>query len=168
MSVLANALAATLALAAAADTGKGWQLQPADGSHGEVLTFKADGEISYRFECTANAVVVTQVGNTTLTERRNGRAIDDGPDAGMADGAATMAIFGGKGDLRFQPAEAVKNPAGGWDITIRLPKDDKQLKAIAKSERLSLFSTGYAIEVVMSSGARAKWTDFMKRCQAVG
>ena len=70
----------------------------------------------------------------------------------------------GKGDPQFVPAEAVKNPAGGWNLTIRLPKNDKQLKAIEKSAMMSLFTTGYTMAVQMDGAARAKWNDFMQRC----
>ncbi len=30
---------------------------------------------------------------------------------------------------------------------------------------MSLFTTGYTMAVVMDGAARAKWNDFMRRCQ---
>lgn len=77
-----------------------------------------------------------------------------------------MALFAGKGDPEFRPGAAVKNPAAGWDITIRLPKNDKQLQAMAKTEMMSLFTTGYAMAVAMDADARTKWSDFLHQCRA--
>lgn len=49
--------------------------------------------------------------------------------------------------------------------TIRLPKSDKQIRAVGKAEMMSLFTTGYTMAVVMDGAAREKWNDFMRRCQ---
>ena len=165
--IKALGVAAMLALTAQADPG-GWQLHPADGAHGVALTLNASSTVSYRFECAPGEVIVTETGVTKLLDLRSGQPIGDGPDAVMPPGAAVMAVFGGKGDPDFQPAQAAKNPAGGWDLTIRLAKDDKQLKAVGKSEMMSLFTTGETIAVVMNAADRAAWNDFMKRCQGAG
>ncbi|QNA84171.1 hypothetical protein G4G27_09375 [Sphingomonas sp. So64.6b] len=154
-----------LALAARAEAID-WQLHPAEGGRGVVLTFDAGQRVSYRFECTVNDVIVTQKGVTKLMDLKNGQTVGDDAQAVMSPGAAMMALFGGKGDPRFIPADAVKNPAGGWDLTIHLLKGDKQLTAIGKSEMMSLFTTGYTTAVVMDATARAKWSDFMQRCEA--
>ncbi len=83
----------------------------------------------------------------------------------MPEGAAMMALYAGKGDPQFMPAEAVKNPAGGWDLTIRLHKSDKQIQAVSKSVMMSLFTTGYTMAVAMNASSRTTWVRFMQRCQ---
>jgi hypothetical protein len=157
--------AALLALAAQVDAAD-WQLQPAQTGHGPTLTYGSGGVLSYRFECTANEVIVTETGVTKLIDLKSGQPIGDGAQAVMPAGAAVMALFTGKGDPEFLPAEAAKNAAGGWDLTIRLPKDDKRLKAVGKSDAMSLFTTGYTVAIQMDAAARAKWNDFLQRCKA--
>lgn len=143
-----------------------WQLHPADRSHGVALTFSTGHSPSYRFECAANQVMVTETGVTKLMDVRADKAVGDDAGAVMSPGAAMMAVYSGKGDSQFVPAEAVKNPAGGWDLTIRLPKNDKQLKAMVKSDTMSLFTTGETMAVTMDASAHAKWNAFMQRCNA--
>jgi hypothetical protein len=157
-------LAAMLAVSAPAQS-TGWQLQPQMGAHGPVLTFNAGDPVSYRFECAPDDVIVTETGVTKLLDLKTGQPIGDDAQAVMPTGAAMMALFSGKGDPQFFPAEAVKNAAGGWDLTIRLPKGDKQIKAVGKAEMMSLFTTGYTTAVAMDGTARARWNDFVQRCQ---
>lgn len=157
-------LAALLAASGPAQS-TGWQLQPQESGHGPVLTFNAGDPVSYRFECTSNDVIVTETGVTKLIDLKTGQPIGDDAQAVMPTGAAMMALFGGKGDPQFIPAEGVKNAVSGWDLTIRLPKSDKQIKAVGKAEMVSLFTTGYTMAVAMDGAARAKWNDFMQRCQ---
>lgn len=158
-------IAIMLAMSARADAAD-WQLKPAEGSHGVVLTFGAGEAVSYRFECAPSEVIIMETGVTKLLDVKTGSTIGDDANATMPPGAAMMAVFGGKGDPQFVPAEAVKNPAGGWNLTIRLPKNDKQLKAVGKSEMMSLFTTGYTMAVAMDGASRATWNDFMQRCNA--
>ncbi|MCY7280461.1 MAG: hypothetical protein LH610_06105 [Sphingomonas bacterium] len=156
-------LSVILAMSAQAEAAD-WQLQPAAGSGGAVLTFGYGDVVSYRFECAANEVIVTETGVTKLLDVKTGSFIGDDSNAVMPAGAALMALFSGKGDPQFVPASAVKNPAGGWNLTIRLAKNDKQLKAIGKSKMMSLFTTGYTMAVAMDGAARAKWSRFMQDC----
>jgi hypothetical protein len=144
-----------------------WALQAGGGS-ALVLTYGAGERVSYRFECAPKEVIITETGVTELLDLNSGNKIGDDANAVMPDGAAMMALFSGKGEPKFIPGSAVKNQAGGWDVTIRLPKNDKQLKAMAKSDMMSLFTTGYTMAVAMDSDARAKWNDFILRCNAVG
>jgi len=164
--LLALAITGAAAMPAQAATTRGWQLAPATAEHGLVLTYGVDGPVSYRFECTAKDIVVTETGVTKLLDIKAGTQVGDGPDAVMPQGSALLAVYGGKGNPQFKPAEAVKNPAGGWDLSIRLPKDDKQLKAVGKSEMMSLFTTGYTMAVVMTADDRATWNSFLKQCNA--
>lgn len=157
-------LGTMLVMSASAQAAE-WQLQPAESNRGAVLTFGAGEPVSYRFECTPTELIVTETGVTKLTDLKTSKPIGDDAQAAMPDGGAMMALFGGKGEPQFMPAEATKNPAGGWDLTIRLSKADKQIKAVSKSEMMSLFTTGYTMAVAMDPASRAKWREFMQRCQ---
>jgi hypothetical protein len=159
------AIAAMLALSARAEAGE-WKLQPADGNRGVTLTLETGTAVSFRFECTATDVIVTETGVTRLLDLKTRKIVGDDAQAVMPPGAAMMGILADKAGPQFVPAVAVKNPAGGWDLTIRLGKGDKHLKAIGKSEMMSLFTTGYTVGVPMDDAARAQWSDFMKRCAA--
>jgi len=163
----ARAICLVLALAAAVPASveaAGWRLHVAEAGRPLTLTFASGEPVSYRFECAPDAVVVTETGVTKLLDLRTGKPIGDDAQAAMPEGAAMMALFRGKGDPQFVPARAAKNPAGGWDLTIRLAKDDKQLKAIGKSDMMSLFTTGYTMAVPLDAAARATWNDFLARC----
>lgn len=152
-----------LAMSARAEAGD-WKLQPADGHRGAVLTLETGTPVSFRFECAATDVIVTETGVTKLLDLKTGKTIGDDAQAVMPPGAAMMGVLAEKAGPQFIPAEAVRNPAGGWDLTIRLGKSDKHLKAIGKSDVMSLFTTGYTMAVTMDDAARAQWNDFMKRC----
>jgi hypothetical protein len=159
-------LVLALALSARADAAD-WRLEPAAGQHGAVLTV-GSGRLSYRFECAGKAVIVTETGVTRLMDLKTGKPVGDDARAVMPPGAAIMALFVGKGEPDFRPAEAAQNPAGGWDLTIRLPLDDRQLKAVARSEMISLFTTGETAVVPMDDAARTRWHDFLQSCKAAG
>jgi hypothetical protein len=141
----------------------GWRLSPPANGQGPLLVLQAE-QVSYRFACTASDVTVTETGVTKLMDLKTGAAIGDDAAAVMPPGAAVMALYSGKGDPRFRPAEAVKNPAGGWDLTIHVAKDDKQLTTMAKSDMMSLFTTGYTMAVQMDGAARDQWRTFMAQC----
>jgi hypothetical protein len=164
--VLALVLGAVVSTATQAAGASGWDLRAAADGRPLTLTYAAGQPLSYRFECASDAVVVTETGVTKLLDLRTGKPVGDDAQAVMPDGAALMALFGGKGDPQFLPAQAVKNPAGGWDLTIRLAKSDRQLKAIGKSDMMSLFTTGETTAVPMDPAARAAWNDFLARCAA--
>ncbi|MEA3061674.1 MAG: hypothetical protein QOJ94_1455 [Sphingomonadales bacterium] len=163
--VLACVLAAVVSTAAEAAGAAGWDLQAAAEGRPLTLTYGAGQPLSYRFECAPDAVIVTETGVTKLLDLKTNKPVDDA-QATIPEGAALMALFGGKGDPQFLPAQAVKNPAGGWDLTIRLAKGDKQLKAVGKSDMVSLFTTGETAAVPMDPAARAAWNDFLARCAA--
>ncbi len=64
------------------------------------------------------------------------------------------------------PATAVGNPAKGWDLTIRMAKSDKRLNALAKTDMLSLFTTGYTAAVTLGAAEKKMFADFLSRCRA--
>lgn len=169
MPAIGTTLVITAVLASALQThGGGWTLQPAADGHGALLTLGLGEGLSYRFECAADAVIITETGVTKLLDLKTGKPIGDEAGDAMPDGAAVMALFAGKGDPQFVPAHAVHNPVKGWDLTIRLPKGDKQLKAMQKAEMMSLFTTGYTAAVEMGDDARGKWKAFVQACPAAG
>ncbi len=159
-------LALTISISVPATAGE-WKLHDGGEGNGLVLTYGSDEPVSYRFECTSDAILVTETGVIELMDFATGDEVDDGA-ALLPSGAAMMAIYSGKGEPEFLPAKAVKNPRGGWDLTLRLPKDDKQLKALGTSEMMSLFTSGYTMAVAMDGNSRASWKDFMRRCKAIG
>lgn len=144
-----------------------WILDPSGNDHGERLIYESGGQVSYRFECEKDAIAITEMGVTELLDFKTNAKVGDGPDAIMPDGAALMALYGGKGTPAFQPATAVKNPSGGWNLTIRLSKNDKQLRAVGSSTMMSLFTTGYTTAVAMDDTTRATWNSFVKRCKGL-
>ncbi|WP_133064338.1 hypothetical protein [Sandarakinorhabdus cyanobacteriorum] len=152
-----------MALPAGAQAGD-WQVVATSDDRRALLTYAAGEAVSYSFACTPTEVIVTQTGVTKLLDLRTGAPIGDDAKAIMPEGAALMALFSGKGEPQFLPAEAAKNPVTGWDLTIRLPLADKQIKAAAKSQMLSLFTTGYTMAVPMDAAARAKWSEFLQKC----
>ncbi|MES2498174.1 MAG: hypothetical protein V4618_18810 [Pseudomonadota bacterium] len=155
------------ATAANADAS-GWQLHAADETQHLRLSYGLGEQVSYLFDCSAKEVIITETGVTKLLDLKTGAAIGDEAGAVMPAGAAMMALFSGKGEPEFAPAEATKNPAGGWDLTMRLPKDDKRLKAMGKGAMISLFTTGYTMSVPLSDDDRAMWKEFVQRCTAAG
>lgn len=165
--ILQALLGASMMAAPAVAMEPGWMLRAATSDLGEQFIYESGSQISYQFLCEADAIAITETGVTDLLDLRTNVKIGDGPDAHMPEGAALMALFGGKGTPDFRPATAIKNPSGGWDLTIRLKKSDKQLRAIGSSDMISLFTTGYTAAVAIDSTTKAKWKDFLKRCQSV-
>ena len=141
-----------------------WQLVATSGDRLATLTYAVGEPVSYSFACTPTEVIVTQTGVTQLLDLTTGTPVGDDAQATMPEGAALMALFFGKGEPQFLPAEAAKNLAKGWDLTIRVPLTDKQIKAAAKSQMLSLFTTGYTIAVPMDAASRTKWSEFLQQC----
>ena len=143
-----------------------WSLRPAVGNIGEQLVFDSGAQVTYVFTCEPTDIAVTQTGVTDILDMNTNSKVGDGPDAKMPEGAALMALFGGKGSPDFQPASATKNPNKGWDLTIHLAKNDKQLRAISSSDMISLFTTGYTEAVEVDGQTRDIWKGFLKRCQS--
>jgi len=158
--------ALAVVVAAAPASAENWTAVGASDGHGERLSLAVDPARSYIFECAPEAVVITETGVTDLLDVRTGTKVGDGPGSTMSPGASVMALFTGKGSPDFVPATAVANPAKGWDMTIRLAKSDKQLNALAKTDMLSLFTTGFTAAVSLSVADRKLFGDFLARCRA--
>ena len=78
------------------------------------MTLEIDPTRAYIFECAPDAVVITYTGATDLLDTRNDGKVGDLPGSAMPEGAAMMALYTGKGDPNFLPAQYAPNPAKGW------------------------------------------------------
>lgn len=157
-------LASSLLLVSTPSLAGNWKIAGAGNGRGETMTLEIDPERSYIFECTSNAVAITYTGVTDLLDIRGKGKVGDAPGSVMPEGAAIMALFTGKGEPKFLPAEYKPNPRKGWDLTLRIPKKDKALKGLEKADMMSLFTTGYTAADVMDAQTRAQFTGFLARC----
>jgi hypothetical protein len=162
-----RAVAALALMLAAPVSAEGWKTVGAGNGHGERLTLALDDARSYVFECAPDGVAITETGVTDLLDIRGGGGkVADAAGSSMPDGAAVMALYTGKGDPEFQPATYAANPTKGWDLTIRFAKGDKRLKALAKTEMLSLFTTGFTAAITLGAADRKMFAEFLGRCAA--
>jgi hypothetical protein len=160
-------IAAALLLLTSPAGAADWKALGAANGHGETLSLAVDADHSYVFECAPDAVLVSETGVTDLIDIRGGGAkVGDAPGSTMPEGAALMALYGGKGDPNFLPASYAANPKKGWDLTIKVPKRDKQLDALVKADMMSLFTTGFTAAVTLSVPERKMFADFLARCRA--
>jgi hypothetical protein len=154
-----------LVFASTPSHAEGWKIVGAGNGHGETMTLEIDPERSYIFECAPDAVVITYTGVTDLLDIRGKGKVGDAPGSVMPEGAAVMALYTGKGDPQFLPAEYKPNPAKGWDLTLRMAKNDKALKGLEKANMLSLFTTGYTAANDVDANTRAQFSGFLSRCR---
>lgn len=154
-----------LLLVSTPSLAEGWKIAGAGNGRGETMTLEIDSARSYIFECAPDAVVITYTGVTDLLDFRGKGRVGDAPGSVMPEGAAMMALYTGKGDPQFLPAEYKPNPAKGWDLTLRMAKNDKALKGLEKANMLSLFTTGYTAANDVDADTRAQFAGFLGRCR---
>jgi hypothetical protein len=154
-----------LAFAPSPASAGGWKAAGASNGRGETLSYDHGEDRSWIFECAPDAVIITNVGITDLVDVRLKQKIGDAPGSTITPTASMMTLYTGKGDPEFQPAKASPNAVKGWDFTLRLAKDDKQLKALAKAEMMSLFTTGFTAAVTLEAPERKMFADFLARCR---
>lgn len=142
-----------------------WKTAGPSNGRGETMILALDGARSYIFECAPDAVIITYSGATDLLDIKGAGKVGDSPGSVMPEGAAMMALFTGQGEPRFLPADYKPNPAKGWDLTLRIAKNDKALKGLAKADMLSLFTTGYTAANPIDAPTRAQFTAFLARCR---
>jgi hypothetical protein len=142
-----------------------WKTAGAGNGQGETMTLGIDAARSYIFECTPSAVAITYTGATDLLDIRGKGKVGDAPGSVMPEGAALMALYTGKGEPQFLPAEYKPNPVKGWDLTLRMAKNDKSLKGLEKADMLSLFTTGYTAANTVDAKTRAQFKGFLARCR---
>ncbi|NYT42991.1 hypothetical protein HZY97_19615 [Sphingomonas sp. R-74633] len=124
----------------------GWRLIAATPDHGLQLAYTE----LYLFECGARDVKATQFGITGLTDIRTGKDIPDTPGAKVTPGAAWMSLFvDNDAEPEMHAAKAVPNAFKGWDMTIRLAKDDKNFRQMGRGGGVSLLNPGKTVPVVL-------------------
>lgn len=142
-----------------------WKTAGPGNGRGETMILGIDDARSYIFECTPDAVAITYTGVTDLLNIRGEGNVGDAPGSIMPDGAALMALYTGKGEPQFLPAEYKPNEVNGCDLTLRMSKSDKALKSLQKANTLSLFTTGYTVANAIDADTRAQFTGFLERCR---
>lgn len=161
----AAVLSFSLLLVSAPCFASDWKIAAPGDGRGETMSLDLGEGRGYLFECTPDAVAITYLGATDLLNLRGGGKVGDAPGSVMPEGAALMALFTGKGEPAFIPAEYKPNATKGWDLTLRLTKGDKALKSLEKAEMLSLFTTGYTTASVLDADVRAQFKGFLARCR---
>jgi len=136
------------------------------GGAGDDVLNGESGNDAYQFATGDGKDTITETGGTELIDLKAKAKVGDAPGSVMPEGAAVMALFTGKGDPEFQAASYAANPAGGWDLTIRMAKDDKRLNGLAKTDMFSLFTTGFTAAVTLSAAEKKMFADFLSRCRA--
>jgi hypothetical protein len=156
---------AAAALVAAATPG-GWTLTPPTAASPLELTYSEGAKVVYRLTCGASDVAISQYGVTELLDVQTNTKIGDGPGASMTPGASLMALATDKGDPEFVGAVSTANPAGGWDMTVRVRKNDPTLLSLPKARMVSLFTTGFTRAVGLGKADRKLFADFIAQCRA--
>lgn len=156
MLIGARMIAALLASAASG----GWQL----GADARI-SFGEAAKPVYKLDCTGPDLVVTQLGVTKLLDLRLNKPVSDTEGSALPEGAALMALATDKVEPNLVRAVAVRNPGNGWDMTIRLPKDDPALLSLPKAKYVSLFTTGFTQAVELTRDDRKLLASFVSRCR---
>jgi hypothetical protein len=160
----AAAIVAAAALAAPA-AAEGWRVKPAGADGPLTLDYGEGAATYYRLQCLPAELVVTQFGVTKLLDLQTNKPVADTPGATMTAGAAVMALATDKVQPNLVPAAAVANPAGGWDMTIRIRKDDAAFLSLPRAGMVSLFTTGYTRAVMVGKDDRKLLGDFVRQCR---
>lgn len=139
----------------------GWSLGPSG-----QITYSEGGAPVYLLECKATEVVVTHFGVTQLVDLQTDQPVGDMEGAALPRGAALMALATDKTDEpNMVPAAAVRNPKNGWDMTIRLAKNDPALLSLPRAKFISLFTTGFTRASEPSKADHKRLASFMSRCR---
>jgi hypothetical protein len=148
-----------MALLASAASG-GWELGP-----DAQITFGGAAKPVYKLDCTGPKLVVTQFGVTQLVDLQRNRPVGDSEGMALPEGAALMALATDKIEPNLVAASAVRNAGPGWDMTIRLPKNDPALLSLPKAKYVSLFTTGFTQAVELTRDDRKLLATFVSRCR---
>ncbi|MET1113150.1 MAG: hypothetical protein ABWX67_16655 [Allosphingosinicella sp.] len=156
MLIAAQMIAALLASAASG----GWHL----GADAQI-SFGEAAKPAYKLDCTGPELAVTQVGVTRLLDLQLNKPVSDTEGSTLPEGAALMALATDKVEPNMVRAAAVRNPGNGWDMTIRLSKDDPALLSLPKAKYVSLFTTGFTQAVELTRDDRKLLASFVSRCR---
>ena len=161
-------LAAGLVLTGRATAAASWRVDGAPNAPPYRLTIEGPLGPNTRwvFDCRADGVDITEVGVTKLMDPSTGKPVGDGDGAIMPDGAALMGLsLLAEGDIHFIPGTAKANPVAGWDLTIRLTKNDPLFVALPKAQQMTLFTTGMTALVRLDNEDRRVLSDFVSGCR---
>lgn len=154
-----------LASVATTATAAGWQVEGQPGATPYRLSFAVSENVSYAFECRPDGVLVSETGVTQLMDVQTGAKIGDEPGATISPGAAyLMLMTKPKASPDFIPAKATPNPVRGWNLSVLLPKTDKQWRALPKAQMVSLMTTGWTGAVMLDAQSRAVISGFVQGC----
>jgi hypothetical protein len=145
--------------------GDGWRLSPAVADRPLELSLEQGGKTVYRLSCGASDVAVSEYGATKLLDVQTGKPVGDAAGSTMTPGASVMALATDKAEPRMVPASAAPNPAGGWDMTIRVAKNDPAFLSLGRAGMVSLFTTGQTQAVMLGTADRKLLADFVKQCR---
>jgi hypothetical protein len=159
LSGLLIALSASSTGAAAPATGEGWHLDA-----GPQLIYDVAGAPAYKLDCSGSELVVTQYGVTQLMDLQKNESVSDTEGSALPEGAALMALASDKSDPNLVPASAVRNAARGWDMTIRLPKNDRDFLTLPRAKFVTLFTTGYTRAITLDKDTRKLLATFVSQC----
>ncbi|MFZ5667877.1 MAG: hypothetical protein ACOY4K_00105 [Pseudomonadota bacterium] len=122
------------------------------------------GDLTWTFQCEAETVALMQTGVTELMDVQTGQKIPDEPGSKMTPGAAVMGLLTDKANSGMLPALARPNAVRGWDMLVRLPKNDSALRGMGKAKMIVVMTTGFTAAVNTSAEDRVVIADFLKRC----
>ena len=79
--------------------------------------------------------------------------------------AAQMALITDKVNAHWVWAEAEPNPAGGWDLTIRLPLDHPGLLAFPRAKMIALVVPKGGNASAVEKSDRPRLAAFLRQCR---
>ncbi len=138
----------------------GWELGP-----DAQITFGGAAKPVYKLDCSGSELVATQFGVTQLVDLQRNQPVSDAEGTALPEGAALMALATDKVEPNLVTATAVRSAGAGWDMTIRLPKNDPALLSLPKADYVSLFTTGFTQAVKLTKEDRKLLAIFVSRCR---
>src|SRR5687767_141848 len=146
---------------APAAPAEGWQVEP-----GPQLLFREAGATVYKLDCSGSGVEITNFGVTQLLDVQKNKPVGDGEGIALPAGAAVMALATDKTEEpEMVPASSARSAASGWDMTIRLPKNDPAFRSLPRADFISLFTTGFTRAVQLEKEEKKLVADFVKLCR---
>ena len=153
-----------LAMPVAAKAGS-WTIEGGPNAPPFRMSFSfGQPTVTYRFECQANQMLISETGVTQLLDVQTGVKIGDEPGATITPGASVMGVYTDKVKPKLVPATAVANPSKGWDMSIALPLTDPSVRSMSKAGMVSLMTTGWTGAVELSSDDRKLIATFLGQC----
>ena len=159
-------LTALAGLVCAAATSPSWQTGRAESGAPFAVTFADDAVTPLlSFICEPDALVATVHGQTHLRDPESGQEIGDAPGSEMTGSAAQLALITDTVNAQWAWAEAEPNPAGGWDLTIRLPLDHPGLLAFPRAKMIALVNPGGGTAAAVEKADRPRLAVFVRQCR---